>query len=168
LSLTKNHKWLTGGNVFGTGVSAAQPTAPYQTAFPLDETWDYTFKSYVTYDLPFGASAGVNYQLLAGAPNYAMDQFNLTAQGLRTVTIPVEAFGAHRAPTLHVVNLRFAKTVPIQQKRRVEFTVEIFNALNSNAGTTVNFINGSGTRAFGFTSVYMSPMVGRFGMTYRF
>jgi hypothetical protein len=168
LGLTKNHKWLTGGNVFGTGASSAQPVAPYQSAFPLDQTWDYTLKSYLTYDLPYRVSVAANYQLLAGAPNYAMDQFNLTAQGLGTVTLPVEEFGAHRAPMLHVLNLRASKNVKIAQSQRLEFTVELFNALNSSAGTTVNFINGTGTRQFGFTSVYMSPMVGRMGVTYRF
>jgi hypothetical protein len=168
LGLTKNHKWLTGGNVFGTGISSAQPAAPYQTAFPLDQTWDYTFKSYFTYDLPYRVSFALNYQLLAGAPNYAMDQFNLTAQGLGTVTIPVEEYGSHRAPTLHVLNLRFGKTVEFKQSHRLELAVELFNALNSSAGTTVNFINGTGTRAFGYTSVYMAPMVGRMGVTYRF
>ena len=62
----------------------------------------------------------------------------------------------------------FSKNINLKQSRRAEFAVELFNALNSSAGTTVNFINGTGTRAFGYTSVYMAPMVGRMGVTYRF
>lgn len=168
LDLTKDHMWLptTSPGVFKSGESAAQPPAPYQQLFPLDETWDWTFKSYFTYNLPYGIDAGVNYQWLAGAPSYATDQFSVPNIG--TVYIPVEQFGTHRAPNLNVLNLRFAKVFPIKEHDRLELTLELFNALNASPGTTVNFINGTGTKAFGFTSEYMSPMVGRVGVKFSF
>src|SRR5262245_1533168 len=48
IGLTKKHKWIPLAN----GQSGAQPVAPYQKEFPLDLTWDWTFKTYATYDLP--------------------------------------------------------------------------------------------------------------------
>jgi hypothetical protein len=161
--LTKKHKWipLTGGQ------SGAQPVAPYQNAFPLDLTWDYTFKGYVTYELPFGITSAVNYQLLAGAPNYATDQFN-GVPSLGTVTIPVEQFGTQRSPTLHVLNLKAGKRFALKRGDSLELSVELFNALNAAPGITVNYLNGTGTRAFGFVSEYMNPMVGRMGVQFKF
>ena len=141
--------------------------APYQREFPLDLTWDWTFKTYLTYELPFGVTSAVNYHLLAGAPNYAMDQIT-GVPSLGTVTIPVEQFGAHRSPTLHVLNLKEGKRFNLQGGRSLELSLEIFNALNAAPGTTVNFINGTGTRAFGFISEYMAPMVGRMGVQFKF
>ena len=88
--------------------SAAQPTAPYQTAFPVDQTWDYSVKAHFTYDFPRDISLGVNYRYLAGTPAYATDQITGVPQ-LGTVTIPLEEFGTRRNPGLSVLDFRAAK-----------------------------------------------------------
>ena len=126
LSMTKNHKWLSTTGVFAASQSAASPTAPYQTAFPLDETWDYSVKAHFTYDLPREISLGVNYRYLAGTAAYATDQITGVPQ-LGTVTMPLEDFGTRRNPGLSVLDLRAAKTFSVAGSRRFAATMELFN-----------------------------------------
>jgi hypothetical protein len=132
----------------------------------LDETWDWAFKSYFTYELPYRINFGLNYQLLAGAPNYGVDQFSVPNLG--TISIPVNKFGTDRAPTLNVMNLRFGRTFPIKEHDSLEATLELFNALNVGPATSVNYIYGSGVKTFGYASSYMGPMVGRIGLLFKF
>ena len=169
MSLTKNHKWLSTSGVFAASQSAAQPTAPYQTAFPLDETWDYSVKSHFTYDFPRDVSVGFNYRFLAGSPNYAVDQITGVPQ-LGTVTIPLEPFGTRRNPGLSVLDFRAAKNFAMAGGRRFAATVEIFNLTNTNSSIATNYQYGAvGTaREFGFVSTVIPPMIGRVGIEFKF
>jgi hypothetical protein len=65
------------------------------------------------------------------------------------------------------MNLKAGRSFELKHSS-FEAAVELFNALNVAPGTSVNFINGTGTKAFGYTSVYMAPMIGRLGLTYKF
>jgi len=169
LSMTKNHKWLTTSGVFAAGQSGAQPTAPYQTAFSLDETWDYSVKAHFTYDFPHDVSTGLNYRYLAGAPNYATDQITGVPQ-LGTVTIPVEAFGTQRSPGLSVLDFRAAKNVVLGGARRFAVTFEMFNLLNTDVTLATNYQFGAvGTaREFGYVSTVIPPRIGRVGIEFKF
>jgi hypothetical protein len=169
LSLTKNHKWLSTTGVFAASQSAASPTAPYQTAFPLDETWDYSVKAHFVYDLPRDISVGVNYRFLAGTPAYATDQITGVPQ-LGTVTLALEEFGTQRNPGLSVLDFRAAKNVSLGGSRRFAVTMELFNLTNTAAATSVNYQYGAvGTsRQFGFVSTVIPPMIGRVGLEFKF
>ena len=169
MSLTKNHKWLGTTGVFAASQSAAQPTAPYQTAFPLDETWDYSVKSHFTYDFPRDVSVGFNYRFLAGTPAYATDQITGVPQ-LGTVTIPLEPFGARRNPGLSVLDFRAAKNFLMGGGRRFAATVELFNLTNTNSSISTNYQYGAvGTaREFGYVSTVIPPMIGRVGLEFKF
>jgi hypothetical protein len=169
LSLTKNHKWLSTAGVFAASQSAAQPVAPYQTAFGLDETLDYSVKSHFTYDFPHDVSFGLNYRYLAGTAAYAVDQIAGVPQ-LGTVTIPLEPFGTRRNPGLSVLDVRGAKDVRMSGNKKLVATVELFNVTNSNAATSVNYQYGAvGTsREFGFVSTVIPPMIGRVGLQFKF
>ncbi|HEV2984066.1 MAG TPA: TonB-dependent receptor, partial [Vicinamibacterales bacterium] len=169
LSLTKNHKWLSTTGIFAANQSAAQPTAPYQAAFALDETWDYSIKSHFTYDFPHDVSVGFNYRFLAGAPNYAIDQITGVPQ-LGTVTIPLEPFGTRRLPGLSVLDFRAAKNFMLGGGKRFAATVEIFNLTNTDASLATNFQYGAAGTAkeFGFVSSVIPPMIGRVGLEFKF
>jgi hypothetical protein len=169
LSLTKNHKWLSTTGVFAASQSAAQPTAPYQAAFPLDETWDYSAKAHFTYDFPRDVSVGFNYRFLAGTPNYAIDQITSVPQ-LGTVTIPLEPFGTRRNPGLSVLDFRAAKNFPIAGGKRFAATVEIFNLTNTDASLATNYQFGAvGTaKEFGYVSTVIPPRIGRIGVEFKF
>lgn len=165
--LTKNHKSLSTSPIFGSYQSAANPVAPYEQAFPLDETWDWALKSFFTYSFPLKIQLGLNYQFLAGAPNYRTDRFTGVPQ-LGTVTIPVESWGAERNPPLNLLNIRTAKIISIGEKRSLTATLELFNALNASPGTTINYLSGTGTSTFGTVSAVLPPIIGRAGLQFKF
>ncbi|HJZ76960.1 MAG TPA: TonB-dependent receptor [Vicinamibacterales bacterium] len=169
VSLTKNHKWLSTSGVFAANQSAAQPSAPHQTAFPLDETWDYSVKAHFTYDFPRDVNVGLNYRYLAGTPVYATDQIAGVPQ-LGTVTIPVEAYGTRRNPFLSVLDLRGAKNFNLGGNKRFVATIELFNVTNSDAALAVNYQYGAvgTTRQFGYVSSVIPPMIGRLGVEFKF
>jgi hypothetical protein len=169
LSLTKNHKWLSTTGVFAANQSSAQPSAPYQTAFPLDQTWDYSVKAHFTYDFPRDINFGVNYRYLAGTPAYATDQITGVPQ-LGTVTIPLEQIGSQRNPGLSVLDLRGAKNFMLGGSKRFVATIELFNVLNSDSATTVNYQYGAlnTSRQFGYISTVIPPMIGRVGVEFKF
>jgi hypothetical protein len=171
VDLTKSHEWLNTSSpaVFPTtDYSAAQPVAPYQAAFPLNRTWDWAIKSYFTYDLPFQIQLGLNYQYLAGQPNYSTDQFSVPTLG--TVYIPVNQFGTDRTPPLNILNIRAAKIIAFGDRKSLTASLELYNVLNCNAGTTINYVQGAvGTsKQFGFASVVNPPMIGRLGLQFKF
>ncbi|HJZ73102.1 MAG TPA: hypothetical protein VKE51_15260 [Vicinamibacterales bacterium] len=161
--------WVEITRVFAANQSAAQPAAPYQTGFPLDETWDYSVKAQFTYDFPRDVNFGLNYRYLAGTPAYAVDQIAGVPQ-LGTVTIPLEPFGTRRNPRLSVLDLRGAKNFMLGGSKRFVATIELFNVTNIDAATTVNYQYGApGTsRAFGYISAVIPPMIGRLGVEFKF
>jgi hypothetical protein len=165
--LTKDHKSLFTSPIFASYQSSATPVAPYQQAFPLDQTWDWALKAYFTYDLPLKIQLGLNYQYLAGAPNYRTDQFTGVPQ-LGTVTIPVESWGTQRTPPISLLNIRAARIITLGETKSLTGTVELFNALNSSPGTTINYLSGSGTSAFGTVSAVLPPTIGRLGLQFKF
>jgi hypothetical protein len=169
VSLTKNHKWLSGNGVFAASQSAAQPTAPYQTAFPLDETWDYAVKANFAYDFPYDVNMGFNYRYLAGTPAYAVDQITGVPQ-LGTVTIPLEQFGTQRSPNLSVLDFRVAKNFKLGGGKRLVATMELFNLTNTASSIATNWQYGAvGTsRQFGYVSDVIPPRIGRVGVEFKF
>jgi hypothetical protein len=173
MDFTKDHRYLNSGNIFtasnGFGQSAANPVAPYQQAFPLDLTWDYSFKTYLVTKLPYRINFGVNYEYLAGQPNYTTDQIT-NVPFLGTVTIPINQFGSDRNPGINVLNLRFGRIFPIKEHNSLELTLELFNALNVAPWETVNYINGAAgtSKQFGYGTSPLPPMIGRVGATFKF
>jgi hypothetical protein len=171
LDFIRDHQWIASGNT-----SSENPVAPYNEAFPLDESWDYTFKSYLTYNLPFRMTLGLNYMFLAGTPAYTTDQVSVptstingtASASLGTITIPVNQYGSDRNPGQNLLNVRVGRITPIKDYGKLEVTLELFNALNSGVAESVNYLNGTGATAFGYQSTFMPPLIGRFGARYTF
>jgi len=89
---------------------------------------------------------------------------------LGTVTMPLESYGTRRNPGLSVLDLRGAKNFMLGGNKRVVATIELFNVTNTDAATAVNYQYGAlGTsRAFGFVSSVIPPMIGRLGVEFKF
>ena len=163
LALTKNHRWLP----IGTGATAgssALPQNPNQDFFPLDETRDWSFKALGSYDLPLQLKFGAVFNSLAGAPNYRTIQFTGVPQ-LGTVTVPAEPFGSRRNPTVNLLNLKVSRNFRLQHGSTFELSLEVFNALNTNAATTISYVTGP---TFGVVSAITPPAVARIGGSFKF
>ena len=163
LSLTQNHRWLP----IGTGVSAgssALPQNPNQDFYPLDETRDWSFKALGSYDLPWQLRFGAVFNSLAGAPSYRTIQFTGVPQ-LGTVTVPAEEFGAQRNPAVNLLNLKVSRQFKMQRGTTLDLSLEVFNALNTNAATTVSYVTGP---TFGVVSAITPPAIARIGGSFKF
>ncbi len=151
-SATKNHRWIS-----------AIPGSPNDEFFPLDETWDRQFKLVGTYRFPLDVYTSVFYQYLDGDPLQRTYIFRSVPQA-GTVTLRLEPFGASREPGLNVLNLRVAKRLSFGTKR-VDFDVDLFNALNGNSATAITTASGP---TFGDVTVIVPPRVLRLGVTFAF
>ena len=85
-------------------------------------------------------------------------------------SIACEPFGARRNPGLSVLDLRGAKNFMLGGGKRFVATVELFNVTNTDAATAVNYQYGAPntSRAFGFVSSVIPPMIGRVGVEFKF
>src|SRR5262245_18110079 len=160
---TQNHRWLPIGTGATAG-SAALPQNPNQDFFPLDETRDWSFKALGSYDLPMDLKFGAVFNSLAGAPNYRTIQFTGVPQ-LGTVTVPAEEYGSQRNPTVNLLNLKVSRQFRLQHNSSLELALELFNALNTNAATTVSYVTGP---TFGVVSAITPPTIARIGGSYKF
>lgn len=158
--MTKNHRWLTINDV-----------NPNNDLFPVDETWFWAGNFTASYLLPWDVQASAYLQSKQGVKGQRTYQFrNPDPDGgpalasLSSVTLRLEPFGAQRGAAENVFNLRFGKRFPVRT-RRLSVDFEIFNVLNSNAPTGINFSSGP---TFGYTTGVLPPRVARFGATFTF
>jgi hypothetical protein len=160
VGMTKNHRWIVGA-----------PSSPNEF-FPLDETWDWQFKVLGSYTLPRNVLVSGFLQSLAGAPGQRTYIFRSAdpdggtplAQA-NTVTLALEPFGAHRNPAQHVLSLRGSKRFALRSGQRLDLSIDLFNALNVNAATSVTYASGP---SFGAISQILPPRVVRVVASYAF
>jgi hypothetical protein len=159
--VTKNHRWL---------VSAAQ--SPNDEFFPVDQTWDVTYRLAGGYRVPLGINIATLYQAYRGVAGQRTVLFRpadpdggpaLPSSG--SITVPVEAFGAQRGPSRHIVNLRASKAFTFGG-RRLSVDVDAFNAFNSNVPWSgINYQSGP---TFGYVTSIVSPRVLQLGVAFEF
>jgi Carboxypeptidase regulatory-like domain len=151
-SATKNHRFIKG--VIGQ---------PSDDLFRLDTTWAWQMKVSAGYSAPHGIQLGMYWQGLSGVPNQRTYIFrNLPQSG--TLTVRMEPFGSQQLPTLHSVNLRVGKRITIR-KTRVDLAADVFNLLNANTITGVQYASGP---TFGQISSIFPPRILRLGATFEF
>lgn len=158
---TKNHRWI---NLI--------PQNPNDEFFPLDETWTWQFKLVGSYTLPGNVRVSSFFQSISGDARQRTYVFRRAdPDGGRsiaqssTVTLRLEPFGARMEPTLHVLNLRAAKSFNVGQARRLELGVDLFNALNANSASVL--VNASGP-TFDSISQILPPRIARLGVKFSF
>ena len=59
-----------------------------------------------------------------------------------TVTLRLGDFGAVRTPTQSVLNLKASRRLSLGGSRRIDVSVDLFNALNANTATAVTYASG--------------------------
>jgi hypothetical protein len=163
MALTRNHRWLP----IGTGATAGSSALvqdPNQELYPLDETRDWSFKALGSYELPLQLRFGAVYNALAGAPNYRTIQFTGVPQ-LGTATVPAEPFGSRRNPAVHLLNLKASRTFQIHRGAALDLSIDVFNALNTSAATTISYLTGP---TFGVVSAITPPAIARLGASFKF
>jgi hypothetical protein len=98
-------------------------------------------------------SLAANYQYFTGAPWAASTQVTLRQGDIR---IQLEPRGSRRLPSQSLLDLRLSRTVPCGSLGRVEFLVDILNALNETAFESIASDNLFASN-FGQGTVFVDP-----------
>ena len=92
------------------------------------------------YELPWGVGVGANVRVQSGW-NYAR-VISIALPNAGTQRFWLEPIDQHRSPTVPLVNIRIDKTVAVG-RYRLTGMLDVFNAINSNAVTNFNLVNGA-------------------------
>jgi len=150
---TKHHRWLTG-----------IPQSPNDDYFNLDETWEVSYRASGAVKGPHGLNASAVFTLFNGTPGQRTYLFrNLPQSG--TLTLRLEPFGSQRGPARSNLNLRGSKAIVFGKGRRLELSLDLFNALNANAGWATTYQSGP---TFGYVTSLASPRAARLGAALSF
>lgn len=167
---TKYHQWLE-----------AVPQSPNDEFFPLNETWELSYRLAAGYEVPFGIDVSALYQAYNGIPGQRTYLFrtidpdggpSLPSSG--TINLRVEPFGTRRGESRHIVNLRASKGFVLGAGHALTLDLDLFNTFNSNVawgstttgpGTGINYQSGP---TFGYVTRIVSPRALRFGIAYEF
>jgi hypothetical protein len=150
---TKHHRWLTG-----------IPQSPNDDAFNLDETWEVSFRASGSVKGPHGVNGSAVFNVINGAPGQRTYLFRSLPQS-GTLTLRLEPFGTQRGPARSNLNLRGAKSFVLSKGRRFDVSLDLFNALNANAGWVATYQSGP---TFGYVTSLASPRAARFGAAFSF
>jgi hypothetical protein len=167
---TKNHRYL---------VKVVQ--SPNDNSFPLDETWDVSYRLAGGYNLPFGINVSTLYQAYSGLQRQRTNVFRAAdpAGGPRlpsssTITLRMEPYGAKRGAPRHIVNLRMAKDFRLGGGRQFNVGIDAFNAFNSNVawgsppGGGASAIDDASGPTYGYVVNVVKPRVLRFAVGFEF
>ena len=174
--LTKNHRWVDRQSV------ANIANTPNDSFFPIDNTYEWTFKLAGNYLFPYRIEGAALFDAFSGIPGQRTYIFAAAdpdggpaLRGFGTVALRLERFGARRGPQRNNLNLRVARSVNLPKGQSVRLELDALNALNTNvawgnpgAGTPalgIVFLSGPN---FGYAQQIVAPRIFRFGVTYRF
>lgn len=152
-SATRNHRYSIG-----------LPQNPNEEINNLDRTWDWYAKIVGTFELPWGIYTSAFWQHLSGTTLRRTFVFRQVPNAA-TITVPLEAWGDRRLPPQNSVNWRASKRFGLGGGRRLEVTVDLFNALNANTVLAQTMASGP---SFGAITAIMPPRIVRLGTTFSF
>jgi hypothetical protein len=160
-SVIKNHRWIT-----------AIAQSPNEDFYPLDDTWQWTFRTTASYTLPLDIRLSSLVFLQSGALGQRTYIFRaadpLGGPPLRqqsTLTVRLDPYGTQQGPMRKQVNLRASKIFRFGSARRVELNVDVNNLINSNAAWGTNYQSGP---TFGYATVIVPPRLVQFGLAFTF
>jgi carboxypeptidase family protein len=153
MTIVKNHRWIT--NTFDS---------PNANVFPLDETWTESATVSANYRLPGDIQVSGFMQNKTGVLGQRTYTFTGISQ-LNTLSVRMEPYGAEKGLAINILDLRVGKRFSMGRSRSLEVDFNVFNALNSNAPTAINFTSGP---TFGYYTSIVPPRVARLGARFNF
>jgi hypothetical protein len=131
----KQHVWITGG----FQVPAALVENPNLQYYPINETWNFFGRFSSSYELPFQILVAGTLNVVNGVRGQQTGVFRGFNQGV--VTLALSPFGNVSGPVQKYFDLRTGKTFRFGHQT-LQLSVDIFNALNTNAAQAMSFTEG--------------------------
>lgn len=160
-SVIKNHRWIT-----------AIAQSPNEDFYPLDETWQWTYRTTVSYTMPLDIRVSSLVFLQSGAlgqRTYIFRQADpLGGTPLRqqsTLTVRLDPYGTQQGPMRKQINLRASKILRLNGARRLELNVDVNNLINSNAAWGTDYSSGP---TFDYATTVLPPRLVQFGAAFTF
>lgn len=160
-SVLKNHRWIT-----------AVSQSPNEDYFPLDETWQWSYRTTASYLLPLDVRLSSLVFLQSGTLGQRTYIFRaadplggppLVQQN--TVTLRLDPYGTQQGPMRTQVNLRAGKVIRLGGSRTLELNADFNNIINSNAAWTSDYRSGP---TFGYAQTILPPRLVQFGAAFEF
>jgi hypothetical protein len=157
---TRNHRWIIPSAASQS--PAATPQSPNDDRYPLDETWNWEARASGTFNLPFDFVLSSSYRAQSGDREQRTQQFTAASTILRqgSVTLRMGEYGEYSGPMVQIVAIKAAKNITLAPGKRIELSVQVFNALNATGITSINRLTGP---QFGLATGTLSARVARFG-----
>ena len=111
---------------------AGVPFTPNDTFFPLNQTWEKTFRTSGSYQAPWGIVTSSVFEYQSGTPLARSVVFRTGLRQLSTVTLRMEPLGAQELPGVKLLNLRVSKRFTVVGRNRVSVHFDCYNVLNGN------------------------------------
>ena len=124
--------------------------------------WHWQYKALASYELPYGIGVSGSVRITKGEPyGRTLNVAGLT-QG--SLTLTVEPQGTFFYDTVKLVDLRFARGIPVG-RGRVEGLFDVFNLTNSSAVLGTNNLTGA---SYGNVLTTVNPRIARLGLRWSF
>jgi len=126
---------LSPANIYNSAHEVGNLT-PNDEINRADRTWEWNGKAMGSYIFPADVQASASFEHRSG------DVFSRQVQFRGGSTIPrivlnVEPIGSQRTPNLNLLTLRVEKSFTVFNAHKVAVRLNVYNALNANAATTV-------------------------------
>ena len=138
--------------------------SPNDLIFPVNDTWDWSWKMSANRDLPWGIGLSGSWILSKGVVGQRTFIFRSLPQS-STLTLPVEPFGVLKSPDRGLVNLRGTRTWNLPRGMRLRGAVDVLNLLNGAPPYGVSFASGP---TYGQWSQILSPRILKGGILFEF
>jgi hypothetical protein len=174
-------KWqlLTGFDVshyetWGFASAISQDIATDASGVPQDpnrlmynnrlDYWHWQYKALGSFELPYGVNFSASLRITKGEPHGRT--LNTTGLTQGTITLTVEPQGTFFYSTVKLLDLRFAKSLPLGRAfGKIEGLLDLFNINNSSAVLSRNNQTGA---SFGNVLTTVNPRIARLGVRWTF
>ncbi|MBI3494007.1 MAG: carboxypeptidase regulatory-like domain-containing protein [Acidobacteria bacterium] len=146
-------------------VPAFSDLNPDQEINVANRTWETLGRLSGAYQFGAGITASFNFDHRGGLARARQVLFTQAGARVPSIVLNVEPLGSLYDPDTNILDLRLGRTFKLGGARTVEGQMNLFNALNVNTPTGVNYRSGP---AFLRPNAIVLPRVVEFDATYRF
>jgi hypothetical protein len=137
---------------------------PNAEIFAANRTWEWLGRASGAFLFPYDVMVSANYEHRSGAP-WARQVLFSGVPVLSSITLRTEPIGTRRMPNINTIDLRVQKSFVLAGRRRIQAQLNMYNILNANTVTNMQFRAGP---QFRLPTGILSPRNIEYSMSYSF